>query len=376
MNFIVLLFTFSNSFLLKFIPNYQLNGLNYRRTFIDRKSMQPLFGRTKIIDNSLVLDDFEDIVSALSSFRQIYGNFKIPIGFEVPKDSDWPTNTHGLRLGKRLKMILSKEIFFKKYPENVQRLVNIGFVPSNYLFLDEFDLTVWAIRQYKSLYNSLDIQRNFIVPKDTDWPKILWEFELGSFSYKIRTNGVPADKIEKLQELEQIGFELKSDDSKVAVRPKRSTSKSEEAIFLKLIEALKLYYSLYGVNSSIPKDFVIPTTSDWPLVLHGFTLGDLIADLTNDFRFISGSEENLRRLYNVGFSWATYVPEYSNISNCSFDLVIEGILYYKKVYSSTSIPDDFIIDSSWPEKFWKLELGREINKIREKPILKRNIIVR
>ena len=48
---------------------------------------------------SLILDDFNQILEAISIFIEIYGDSNIPNKFEIPAELPWPSSLHGLRLG-------------------------------------------------------------------------------------------------------------------------------------------------------------------------------------------------------------------------------------------------------------------------------------
>lgn len=48
---------------------------------------------------SLILDDFNQILEAISIFIDINGDSNIPNKFEVPAQMPWPSSLHGLRLG-------------------------------------------------------------------------------------------------------------------------------------------------------------------------------------------------------------------------------------------------------------------------------------
>ena len=48
---------------------------------------------------SLILDDFNQILEAISIFIEINGDSNIPNKFEIPAEVPWPSSLHGLRLG-------------------------------------------------------------------------------------------------------------------------------------------------------------------------------------------------------------------------------------------------------------------------------------
>ena len=56
---------------------------------------------------SLILDDFNQILEAISIFIEIYGDSNIPNKFEIPAELPWPSSLHGLRLGLLIYLYLS-----------------------------------------------------------------------------------------------------------------------------------------------------------------------------------------------------------------------------------------------------------------------------
>ena len=56
---------------------------------------------------SLILDDFNQILEAISIFIEINGDSNIPNKFEIPAEVPWPLSLHGLRLGLLVYVYLS-----------------------------------------------------------------------------------------------------------------------------------------------------------------------------------------------------------------------------------------------------------------------------
>ena len=80
--------------------------------------------------------------------------------FEVPASAPWPSSLHGLRLGKRLELILSSPEFFDRHPDKVKELSRIGFNPSTSSLSDDWDVIIRSMRTYKELNGNLRVWNN------------------------------------------------------------------------------------------------------------------------------------------------------------------------------------------------------------------------
>lgn len=67
------------------------------------------------------------IYSALVVFKRLNGHVDIPAKFEVPEESDWPIELHGLKLGFRVKNIRYRGDFVNENEEYRQQLDQLGF---------------------------------------------------------------------------------------------------------------------------------------------------------------------------------------------------------------------------------------------------------
>ena len=67
------------------------------------------------------------IYSALTIYKKIYGHSDVPAKFEVPEESDWPTELHGLKLGYRVKNIRYRGDFVNENDEYRRQLDLLGF---------------------------------------------------------------------------------------------------------------------------------------------------------------------------------------------------------------------------------------------------------
>lgn len=117
----------------------------------------------------MVLDDFDHILESLEIFKSLYDEIRVPITFEVPIESPWPSYLHGLRLGKRLEKLLSSSEFFQFYPDKVEALRRIGFKPAMSSLIDDWDILYECLQVYRQVFGDLRISVKFIVPEEKPW---------------------------------------------------------------------------------------------------------------------------------------------------------------------------------------------------------------
>lgn len=92
----------------EFIDKFQSVGLKTSKTGSDTRHWQ-------------------HIHSALVVYKQLYGHSNVPAKFEVPEESDWPKELHGLKLGYRIKNIRYRGDFVTENDEYRQQLDLLGF---------------------------------------------------------------------------------------------------------------------------------------------------------------------------------------------------------------------------------------------------------
>ncbi|GKY91220.1 hypothetical protein MPSEU_000094600 [Mayamaea pseudoterrestris] len=72
---------------------------------------------------------FQNIITALRRYKELYGDLLVPQPFVVPKNnSDWPKETWELRLGARVNSIRAQGSFVNNHPERRLVLDELGFV--------------------------------------------------------------------------------------------------------------------------------------------------------------------------------------------------------------------------------------------------------
>lgn len=110
------------------------------------------------------LDDFDQILESIAIFKKIYNDVRIPLKFEVPAETPWPYNVHGLRLGKRLEKILSSSEFFEQNKDKVRQLESLGFKADISSLVDDWDIILDALKKYYEIFGNLRVSVKYVVP--------------------------------------------------------------------------------------------------------------------------------------------------------------------------------------------------------------------
>ena len=157
--------------------------------------------------------EFDDVYEALTLYKGIYGDLKVPNNFKVPQDDAlWPTKTHGMNLGNIVHSIRSADKLVYGSPEREKALTDLGFVweeTGRALYAKKrFELIFQALEVYKTLHGDLLVPQAFVVPKDTsDWPEELWDLKLGARVNAMRSQGtLVSNSPDRRARLDEIGF--------------------------------------------------------------------------------------------------------------------------------------------------------------------------
>merc|ERR1712070_530721 len=92
------------------------------------------------------------------------GAVKVPSQFVVPRDSQWPNELWGYRLGERCTQVRQKELYIKGQPRRIKILADLGFYvsggsSSNLRWLE----VVHAAAVYSQMNNNkLEVPTNFV----------------------------------------------------------------------------------------------------------------------------------------------------------------------------------------------------------------------
>ncbi len=326
-------------------------------------SMERIYGENG--ERELALDDFNSILDAIYIHNKAYGDFDIPIKFEVPNEEPWPSNLHGLRLGKRLEKILSTPEFFDDYPEKVDELQNLGFDPRGSTLIDDWNTISQAMVVYKEKFGNLRVPSKFVVPDDTTWPRLSRNVKLGVRIAAIRSAGrYVKDHPERKAELDSMGFEWR-------LRDGGTKQKLNGDIFDTVYRGLETYKTMTG-NLDVPVDYVVPSEEPWAEDLWNLNLGSHVQGLREKNELVHRLPAREEKLNRLGFVWEE--TGRALFSKKRFEMVYQALLTYKEQKGDLLVPQAFVVpsDPTWPDFTWGLKLGARVNAIRSQGTLVSN----
>ena len=156
---------------------------------------------------------FDEVLLALTVYRNQFGNVLVPSRWIVPSELPWPRNTWGLALGRRVSSIRHGKAYTgvkggTLLGEREAALSRLGFVWDVQRDPRGFAHVYQALVLYKQLHGHLVIPRSFVVPtaaaSDTLWPRGLWGMSLGRTLYDIR-RGAAYTKPKHIKLLVELG---------------------------------------------------------------------------------------------------------------------------------------------------------------------------
>ena len=310
-------------------------------------------------DFELDLDDFEQILESIKVFQQVYGDCEIPMKFEVPEESHWPSTLHGFRLGRRLNSLQSSNEFMQKHPEKVQQLAHIGWDPYSMKLVEEWSTLVDCLVIYKNIYGDLRIPAKFIVPDADPWPRAARNAKLGVRVAAIRSAGrYVKENPARKAELDAMGFEWR-------IRDVTGRKSAEEDKFQLVFQALQLYKAQHTDDTlNVPSSYVIPNSPPWPEKLYGMKLGNEVQLIRTEGKYVKNHADRAQQLSGIGFSRGK--SPRTNDSGRRFETIYSALRVYRDLYGDLLVPRSFVVPSQapWPEAAWGVNLGVRVTSIR------------
>jgi len=161
----------------------QLDQLEFEWSIRDSTSV-----RKEVQDDDL----FNQVIEALTKYKDVYGDCLVPLNFTTPVDNEEWGDVQGFPLGSYLQSIRKTGKFISGKSEREEILTNLGFV------LDEgnraagarkkFEAIYRALVVYKSIYGDVNVPQTFVAPDEDPWPAECRGLKLGSRVYSIRTS--------------------------------------------------------------------------------------------------------------------------------------------------------------------------------------------
>ncbi|KDO16380.1 hypothetical protein SPRG_18091 [Saprolegnia parasitica CBS 223.65] len=268
------------------------------------------------------------VVGAKAVFASINGHNSIPDCYAVPPDDTaWPPKLRGLRLGHYLRLqATANGVNAPPTTRVIDTFVDARVQET------EFDRHVLGLKIYKRGSKS-PVAHDFVVPgNDARWPRRIWGLRLGDFAATLRRDYASLSALQRATVNDIIGFEWDPVVAKcwsdiVATltqwhathrdcgwpdafefTAEWPTSVVGETLgyILTLLEvhedfataahrhtlrrlclnvdnrwttkvaALTTFYSLHG-HLRVPRDYVVPTTGEWPPAATGMPLGFIVS---------------------------------------------------------------------------------------------------
>lgn len=150
--------------------------------------------------------DFDMLVLALQSYKDIYKNLEVPANYSIPDNDDrWPSELkQGYQLGPRLQNIRTRGYYKDRH--HLLDEMGLGQVLHPRRKRYSADQLLMALRIYKEKVDpSMRIRCSYIVPCNEDWPVMCHNLPLGAIAAGIRNNAKHKDLY---QELLELGFDF------------------------------------------------------------------------------------------------------------------------------------------------------------------------
>lgn len=260
------------------------------------------------------------VMEALICYVSLHGNLLVPTSFVVPdRDEVWPKATWGIKLGKHVYRMRSRNDFLRGNKGSTRRrqLDRLGFVwdINEYVFR-KFCL---ALQYYSRLQRqkttisgrqfAIRIPSTFVIPSGDDgWPKELWTYPLGAKCAAVRHKGLYVKNDARRQKiLEELGFQWNGNAAMG---------------WLEVVHAAAIFSQMHNRNLDVPFCFTVPAPMNetdfiqhrisgcddswpWPEYLWGLPLGQRLKDVRVKGAYLHGSTGKARRaqLDALGFNW-------------------------------------------------------------------------
>lgn len=158
--------------------------INYSSNFLEHGLKTPLKKHSINYDN---------LVSALCIFKEIYGHINVPVGFTIqPQSIIFPFGCEGLELGPIMQLLRSDVLLV--IPGSQTQLEELGLV---FHKCPPVDLLSAAIAAYLRTCDVKNINFKYIVPRGSSYDRCLWGCELGQLMQLICDGSLYAEHKEK-----------------------------------------------------------------------------------------------------------------------------------------------------------------------------------
>lgn len=228
---------------------------------------------------------FEQFLKALSIYKCLYGNTRVPRSYKIDikkyNGSVWPLELHGMALGVKVSNTRSGQIFYSR--EHLDKLNSLGFDWDARKGIIS-DVTC-AVNTFRQLHGHVNIPSGFIVPNEEPYESRVWGMRLGQRINNLKYRGDFIQHHYRLHEaglgLDRINFDIRH--------------------WNYILEALKVYKSLYN-DLRIPFEWSVPYNNpNWPMRLWGLKLGYRANNIKYRGDYIKYNPDYFKELNDLGF---------------------------------------------------------------------------
>lgn len=326
---------------------------------------------------------FQKVYLALQTYVQVYGDLLVPQPFTVPKSTEWPEETWGLRLGARVNAIRSQGTFINTNPDRKQMLDDLGFVWSppkqrrrkrteEDETTDNFDTESSREEGEDDSGDDTDLSVTpfdvFFENEDSEAGGPAWGLEAGREAPEPEQSTEeeflpPRTLDESLEEAtiraKEVGIVEAITANRRVVKGKRpkdipwfNDDFGEDFVFGDVLEALTFYKELYG-DWNMEEDFVVPT----PKEVSGFLDDDI------DLNTFDPSERA-----------ALAIQEFEDDDDDDDDdAAAAEIRRLEEEVSQVATKQRPSVLEEWPEHLAGMQLGNIVTRIRDGSLEVRHI---
>ncbi|RLN20549.1 hypothetical protein BBJ28_00013621 [Nothophytophthora sp. Chile5] len=202
------------------------------------------------------------VFPSLEVFHSKHGHCVVKRPFVVPSAPPWPEKAWGMRLGSVVNSIRSHGHYAAQVAQDRDRLIEMRFawVRSDAVWQEN---VLPALVAFPAKFGHCRVPRDFVVPREASWPEQAHGLRLGQILVDIRSyHGTYFAQVGRDADLlEEIGYDVR-------LHPKAWEQR---------VSPLLATYETLFPGEEIPKDFVIPSMSQWPEKRWGVRLGIIVS---------------------------------------------------------------------------------------------------
>ena len=194
-----------------------------------------------------------------------------------------------------------------------------------------------SLLHYKMRNGDMLVPTKFTVPGECyDWPEEMWGLHLGKIVQSLRAGR----RSDKKDDLISIGFRYEA-----------------SSIHFEIVRKTLLTFKEQNNHLYVPRNFVVPETSDWEECSWGMKLGNIVSNIRTS---TSSKSKKYNALKEIGFIF--------DVRQSRFDLIRRALIHYKEQTGDGeySLSRGFNVPRTedWPAEFWDLQLGNAVDNIR------------